>query len=484
VHDHLRMITAGRVVADHLGGDHAQVVRGVDAAGRAGRPFVHSAGDHPTKPLAPVISRVDLRGAGPGASYRDVLPRAALDVEVALDVVRPICEDVRLRGAEAVREWTRRLDRVDAATTRVPAAALAAALEALDPAVRAALEEAARRARTVHEAQRREDAHVQVSDGGTVTERWLPVRRVGLYVPGGLVAYPSSVVMDVVPAQVAGVSSLAVASPPQRDNGGLPHPVVLAACALLGVEEVHAVGGAQAVAMFAYGTADCRPTDLVMGPGNVYVASAKRLLRGVVGIDSEAGPTEIAILADDTADPRFLAADLVAQAEHDVNASCLLVTPDEAMLDKVDAELALQVPATRHRDRVETALRSQSAYVLVDDLEQGLTVVDEWAAEHLEVVTRDARAWADRVTNAGAVFVGPWSPVSLGDYLAGSNHVLPTGGTARHTGGLSVQSFLRGVHVVEYTRDALAEVAPHVDALGGAEDLAAHVDAVRARIPR
>ena len=431
-----------------------------------------------------MISRVDLRAAPPGASYRGVLPRAALDVEVALDVVRPICEDVRLRGAAAVREWSHRLDGVDAETTRVPADALAAALDALDPAVRAALEEAARRARTVHEAQRRADTDVQVSPGGRVTEKWVPVRRVGLYVPGGLVAYPSSVVMDVVPAQVAGVRSLAVASPPQKDNGGLPHPVVLAACALLGVDEVHAVGGAQAVAMFAYGTADCPPTDLVMGPGNVYVASAKRLLRGVVGIDSEAGPTEIAILADDTADARFVAADLVAQAEHDANASCLLVTPDEALLDKVDAELALQVPGTRHRDRVETALRSESAYALVNDLEQGLAVVDEWAAEHLEVVTRDARSWADRVTNAGAVFVGPWSPVSLGDYLAGSNHVLPTGGTARHTGGLSVQSFLRSVHVVEYSREALAEVAPHVDALGGAEDLAAHVDAVRARVPR
>ncbi len=434
--------------------------------------------------MTTVITRVDLRGAAAGAGYRDVLPRASLDVEVALDVVRPICEDVRRRGAAAVREWTRRLDGVDLESTRVPADALAAALDALDPAVRAALEEAARRARRVHEAQRREDAVVEVAPGGSVTERWVPVRRVGLYVPGGLVAYPSSVVMDVVPAQVAGVRSMAVASPPQKDNDGLPHPVVLAACALLGIDEVHAVGGAQAVAMFAHGTDDCRPTDLVMGPGNVYVASAKRLLRGVVGIDSEAGPTEIAVLADDTADPRFVAADLVAQAEHDANASCLLVTTDEALLDKVDAELAVQVPATRHRERVEAALGSQSAYVLVDDLEQGLAVVDEWAAEHLEVVTRDARQWADRVTNAGAVFVGPFSPVSLGDYLAGSNHVLPTGGTARHTGGLSVQSFLRCVHVVEYDRAALAEVAPHVDALGGAEDLVAHVDAVRARVPR
>jgi histidinol dehydrogenase len=431
-----------------------------------------------------VIGRVDLRGQRPTPeSLRAVLPRAALDLEVALDAVRPLCEDVRARGAAAVRELTGHLDGVDVPTTRVPAEALAAALAALDPAVRAALEEAARRARLVHEAQRRRDETVQLSPGGSVTERWLPVRRVGLYVPGGLVAYPSSVVMNVIPAQVAGVGSLAVASPPQQANGGLPHPVVLAACALLGVDEVHSVGGAQAVAMFAYGTEDCRPADLVTGPGNVYVTSAKRLLKGVIGIDSEAGPTEIAVLADDTADAAYVAADLVAQAEHDPNASCLLVTPSEDLLDAVDRELEKAVPATRHRERVETALGNQSAYVLVDDLEQGLDVVDEWAAEHLEVMTRDARSWADRVTNAGAVFVGPWSPVSLGDYLAGSNHVLPTAGTARHTGGLSVQSFLRSVHVVEYDRDALAAVAPHVDALGGAEDLAAHVDAVRARIP-
>ena len=413
-----------------------------------------------------------------------MLPRAELDVEVALEVVRPLCEDVRTRGAAAVRELTQRFDGVDLETSRVPAAELDAALVALDPSVRTALEEAARRTRQVHEAQRRHDAVVELAPGGTVTERWVPVRRVGLYVPGGLLAYPSTVVMNVVPAQVAGVGSLVVVSPPQRDNGGLPHPSVLAACALLGVEEVHAVGGAQAVAMLAYGTEDCRPVDVVTGPGNVYVTSAKRLLKGVIGIDSEAGPTEVAILADDTADPAYVAADLVAQAEHDPNAACLLVTPDADLLDAVDRELERQVPATRHRERVETALTGQSAFVLVDDLEQGLTVVDEWAAEHLEVVTRDARSWADRVTNAGAVFVGPFAPVSLGDYLAGSNHVLPTAGTARHTGGLSVQSFLRSVHVVEYTRDALAAVAHHVDALGGAEDLAAHVDAVRARIPR
>jgi histidinol dehydrogenase len=432
-----------------------------------------------------VISRVDLRGKqGDVDSYRDVLPRAALDVGSAVDVVRPICEDVRLRGADAVREATSRLDGVDVGATPVPAAALDRALQALDPAVRAALEEAIRRARLVHEAQRREDATVEVVPGGTVTERWLPVRRVGLYVPGGLLAYPSSVVMNVVPAQVAGVRSLAVASPPQAEYDGLPHPAVLAACALLGIDEVHAVGGAQAVAMFAYGTADCERVDLVTGPGNVYVAAAKRLLRGVVGIDAEAGPTEIAILADDTADPRHVAADLIAQAEHDPNASCLLVSPSTELLDAVDRELGAQVAATKHRARVETALGNQSAHVLVDDLEQGLTVVDAWGAEHLEVLTRDARAWADRVGSAGAIFVGPYSPVSLGDYLAGSNHVLPTGGTARHTGGLSVQSFLHGVHVVQYDEPALAAAAPHIDALGGAEDLPAHVAAVRVRVPR
>jgi histidinol dehydrogenase len=432
-----------------------------------------------------VISRVDLRGKRASRSeLRGVLPRAELNVEVALDVVRPICDDVRRRGAAAVRDYTSQYDNVDLESTRVPAAALTQALDSLDPAVRAALDEAIRRTRLVHEAQLRTDATVELSPGGTVTERWLPVRRVGLYVPGGLLAYPSSVVMNVVPAQVAGVGSLAVASPPQQDNDGLPDAVILAACALLGVDEVHAVGGAQAIAMFAYGTEDCEPTDLVTGPGNVYVASAKRLLMGVIGTDAEAGPTEIGILADDSADPVFVAADLVAQAEHDVNASCLLVTPSAELIDAVDAELARQVPATRHAERVETALRNQSAYVLVDDLEQGLAVVDEWAAEHLEVLTRDARTWAARVVNAGAVFVGPYAPVSLGDYLAGSNHVLPTGGTSRHTGGLSVQSFLRSQHVIDYTREALAEVATLIDALGSSEDLHAHVDAVRARIPR
>jgi histidinol dehydrogenase len=285
--------------------------------------------------------------------------------------------------------------------------------------------------------------------------------------------------MNVVPAQVAGVGSLAVASPPKED--GLPHPAVMAACALLGIDEVYAVGGAQAVAMFAYGTDECRRVDVVTGPGNVYVAAAKRLVQGRVGIDSEAGPTEIAILADDSATPAFVAADLVAQAEHDPLAACLLVTPSTDLLDAVDVEVEKQVAATTHRERVEAALAGQSSYVLVEDLDHGLEVVDAWAAEHLEVVTSDAPERARRVRNAGAVFIGSHTPVSLGDYLAGSNHVLPTGGTARFSSGLSAQSFLKRMSLVQYSASALAEVAPHVAALGGAEDLAAHVEAVQVR---
>jgi histidinol dehydrogenase len=427
-----------------------------------------------------VLVRIDLRGRT--GDPRRLLPRARLDVDAAVAVVRPVVEDVRDRGLAAVLDATRRYDGVELAEVRVPPAALTEALDALDGRVRAALEEAAERARRVHAAQRRADAIVDVAPGAVVTERWAPVGRVGLYVPGGLVAYPSSVVMNVVPAQVAGVGSLAVASPPKAEFGGRPNPAVLAACALLGVDEVYAVGGAQAVAMFAYGVDGVAPVDLVTGPGNVWVAAAKRLVRGVVGIDAEAGPTEIAILADDSADPDFLAADLVAQAEHDELAACLLVTPSAALIDAVDAALSPRVETARHRDRIEKALAGQSAAVLVDDLDHGIDVVDLWAAEHLEVVTRDAPAVAARVRNAGAIFVGPWSPVSLGDYLAGSNHVLPTGGTARHTGGLSVQSFLRGIHVVDYTRDALAAVADHITALGGAEDLAAHVEAVATRM--
>lgn len=428
-----------------------------------------------------MISRIDLRGSLPG-DPRSVLPRAELDVEAALDKVRPICEDVRHRGSQAVREHTKALDGVELESTRVPVRAVHQALAGLDAAVREALEESIRRARAVHRDQRRTDTTTRVVPGGTVTERWIPVGRVGLYVPGGRAVYPSSVVMNVVPAQEAGVGSLAVTSPAQKEFGGLPHPTILAACALLGVEEVYAVGGAQAIAMFAYGTDECPRADLVTGPGNVYVAAAKRLLKGVIGIDAEAGPTEIAILADDTADPVDVAADLISQAEHDVLAAAVLVTDSVRLADEVERELKAQVARTRHTERITEALAGrQSGIVLVDGIDDGLRIVDAYAAEHLEIHTADAPAVAARVRNAGAIFVGRYAPVSLGDYLAGSNHVLPTGGCACHSSGLSVQTFLRGVHVVEYDRDALAQATGRVVALAEAEDLPAHGAALKAR---
>ncbi|MGH3736867.1 MAG: histidinol dehydrogenase [Micromonosporaceae bacterium] len=435
-----------------------------------------------------MLTRIDLTEST--ADPRGMLPRAQLDVTAAIEKIRPVVEAVAEHGGAAVRDATRRFDGVELDTLRVPAAALTAAAEALDPAVRDALRVAIERTRKVHADQRRTDVTTQVVPGGTVTERWVPVERVGLYVPGGLAVYPSSVVMNVVPAQTAGVEGIAVASPPQKDTG-LPHPLVLAACALLGVDEVYAVGGAQAIAMFGYGVGGdrpedtCPPVDLITGPGNIWVTAAKRLLRGLVGIDSEAGPTEIAILADDTADPVHVAADLISQAEHDPLAASVLVTPSAGLADAVDTELKAQVAATRHTERITEALTGrQSGTVLVRDLDQGIAVVDAYAAEHLEIQTRDARSVAGRVRNAGAIFVGPYAPVSLGDYCAGSNHVLPTGGCARHSSGLSVQTFLRGVHVVEYTEAALAEVADHVIALATAEDLPAHGQAVAARTRR
>nr|WP_210728181.1 histidinol dehydrogenase [Cellulomonas septica] len=419
------------------------------------------------------------------------LPRAEVDVEHAAEAVAPIIAAVRERGAAELRDLAERFDGVRPQHVRVPAATVAAAVDRLDPQVRAALEETIRRVRQVHGAQRPDDFTVQVAPGATVRQRWLPVRRVGLYVPGGLAVYPSSVVMNVVAAQEAGVGSLAVASPPQKDEGGLPDPVVLATCALLGVDEVYAVGGAQAVAMFAYGAAGsqpedgdtlCEPVDVITGPGNVYVAAAKRLVRGVVGIDAEAGPTEIAILADGTADANHVAADLVSQAEHDPLAAAVLVTTSVELAGSVEAKLVDRVDATRHRERVTTALNgTQSAIVLVDDLDAGLDVVNAYGAEHLEIQAVGAAALADRVTSAGAIFVGPYSPVSLGDYMAGSNHVLPTGGCAHFASGLGVHSFLRAVQVVEYDADALAVVADRIVALADAEGLPAHGEAVRAR---
>ncbi|WP_091733577.1 histidinol dehydrogenase [Nocardioides scoriae] len=434
-----------------------------------------------------MIRRIDLRDGAAGADpdYRTLVPRADFDVEAAVHVVRPICDDVRDRGVEAIREYTARFDGVEQTEVAVPREALRDALAALDPQVRAGLEESIRRLRLTCEAELESDVVTEVAAGARITQRLVPVDRVGLYVPGGLAPLVSSVVMNVVPAQVAGVSSIALTSTPQKAFGGLPHPTILAACELLGVEEVYAVGGAQAIAMFAYGAGPCRRVDLVTGPGNIYTVSAKRLLKGVVGIDSEAGPTEIAVLADDTAEAGHVAADLVSQAEHDPMAASVLVTDSLRLADEVEAELDKQVAATRHVDRVRTALDGvQSGIVLVDDVEQGLAVINAYAAEHTEIQTAEAASVARRVRNAGAVFVGPWAPVSLGDYCAGSNHVLPTAGCACHSSGLSVRSFVRAVHLVEYTREALAEVAGHVTTLAHAEDLPGHAAAVDVRFDR
>ncbi len=439
--------------------------------------------------LVIMLRHIDLRGST--ADPRSVLPRADVDVEEAAATVRPVVDDVRARGVQAVVEWTERFDGIRPPHVRVPAWAITAALEALDPTVRAALQESIRRARLVHGDQRRVDTTTVVVPGGTVTERWIPVARVGLYVPGGRAVYPSSVVMNVVPAQIAGVESICVVSPPQADHGGLPHPTILAACGLLGIDEVYAVGGAQAIAMLAYGIdlpeADgvaerCEPVDLVTGPGNIWVTAAKRLLKGVIGIDSEAGPTEVAILADDSADPVHVAADLISQAEHDVVAAAVLVTTSVDLAKAVEREVIDQLAQTKHVERITEALNGpQSGIVLVDDIDAGLAVVDAYAAEHLEIHTHDAREVAMRVRNAGAIFVGTNAPVSLGDYCAGSNHVLPTGGSATYSSGLSVQTFLRGIHIIDYDEHALADVADHVVALAHAEDLPGHAAAITAR---
>ena len=437
------------------------------------------------------MPRIDLRGRTMSAAQlRTALPRGGVDVDAVVPTVRPIVEQVAERGATAALEFGARFDGVRPDTVRVPVEDLERALLRLDPDIRAALEVAIERTRAVHADQRRTDTTTLFGSGAAVTERWVPVERVGLYVPGGTAVYPSSVVMNVVPAQTAGVESLVVASPPQAGFGGLPHPTILAAARLLGVDEVWAVGGAQAVALLAYGGTDTdgaelAPVDMITGPGNIYVTAAKRICRSQVGIDSEAGPTEIAILADHTADPAHVAADLISQAEHDVMAASVLVTDSVALAEATEAELAVQLQTTVHRDRVTEALGgSQSGIVLVDDLDTGVRVVNAYAAEHLEIQTADAAEVARRIRAAGAIFVGPWSPVSLGDYCAGSNHVLPTAGCARHSSGLSVQTFLRGIHVVDYTEAALKDVAGHVITLAKAEDLPAHGEAVRRRFER
>ena len=407
-----------------------------------------------------------------------------MDIATAMRQIEPILEQVK-NGTEAdLIALGEKFDGVKPTSIRVPKSVIDASLAKLDPTVRSALEEAITRITKVHADQSRGVTRTQVVDGGTVEQRWIPVDRVGLYVPGGKAVYPSSVIMNVVPAQIAKVPSIAITSPPQSAHGGYPHPTILATCALLGIDEVYAVGGAQAVAMFAYGVEGlCESVDMVTGPGNIYVAAAKRALRGKIGIDSEAGPTEIAILADESAIASEVAADLISQAEHDTIAAAVLVTTSEKLITDVKAQLSLRVAATKHGERITTALGGiQSALVLVDSLEQGIDVVNAYAAEHLEIIVANPTAAAAKIRNAGAVFLGRFSPVSLGDYSAGSNHVLPTGGCACHSSGLSVQSFLRGVSFIEYDQKAFTEIAANVITLAQSEDLPAHGEAISARL--
>ena len=438
-----------------------------------------------TEPIS--IRRVDLRGrALSKAGYQGQLPRATLDIASAMELIRPILSRVQNGNESDLLELALEFDGVKPTTIKVSEEELNKALTELDPKVREALELSAQRIKKVHENQVRDESTTKVVDGGTVTEKWVPVDRVGLYVPGGRAVYPSSVLMNVIPAQIAKVGSIAVASPPQKEFGGLPHPTILAACALLGVTEVYAIGGAQAVALFAYGMENvCEKCDLVTGPGNIYVAAAKRALRGVIGIDSEAGPTEIAILADESALASDVAADLISQAEHDVIAAAVLVTTSTQLAEEVEKELAHRVPKTKHAERIRTALSGvQSAIAIVDSIEQGIDVVNAYAAEHLEIQTKNSAQDAKKIRNAGAVFIGRFSPVSLGDYSAGSNHVLPTGGCACHSSGLSVQTFLRGLHFIEYNERAFKDIAQTVITLAKSEDLPAHGEAMTARLEK
>ncbi|MCT1613030.1 histidinol dehydrogenase [Corynebacterium sanguinis] len=427
----------------------------------------------------------DLRGRTPSTSeLRRALPRGGVDVTAVLPTVAPIVEDVKKRGATAALEYGEKFDRIRPESVRVPAEHIDAALANLDPAVREALEVAIGRIRTVHAAQKPSTSTIELAPGATVTEKFIPIARVGLYVPGGKAVYPSSVLMNVIPAQEAGATSMVVCTPPQEEFGGWPHPTTLAACSLLGVTEVWAVGGAQAIALLAYGDDEfgLEPVDMVTGPGNVFVAAAKRLVNGVVGIDSEAGPSEIAVLADDTANATFVAYDLISQAEHDENAASVLITPSEELANAVRAEVERLAGQTLNAQRAASALGGrQSGIVLVDDLETAIAVTDVYASEHTEVHTENPRAVAERLTNAGAIFVGPYSPVPLGDYAAGSNHVLPTSGTARFAAGLSTHTFLKPVNLIEYDEAALKEIGSHIVVLAADEQLPAHGEAIKAR---
>ena len=431
---------------------------------------------------------VDVRGrTHTKREYQSLLPRAEMDIESALKTIEPVLAAVKDGNDSTLQELSLKFDGIAPTQLKVPQEIIDDAVNSLHPSLKATIVEAIRRVRIVHRDQIRGVTTSRVVDGGEVEERWIPVDRVGLYVPGGKAVYPSSVIMNVVPAQIAGVPSIAIASPPQKDNDGWPNQTILATASLLGITEIYAMGGAQAVAAFAYGvrTKDkevVAPVDLVTGPGNIYVAAAKRALRGKIGIDSEAGPTEIAIVADESAIAREVAADLISQAEHDTIAAAVLITNSVELARSVQSEVLKRSQSTKHSSRIIEALQGiQSAIVLTDSVEQSLEVANAYAAEHLELIVEDPKSVSLKIRNAGAVFLGRFAPVSLGDYLAGSNHVLPTGGCACHSSGLSVQTFLRGLHFVHYNERALRDVASSVISFANAEDLPAHGEAIAVR---
>ncbi|WGD36241.1 histidinol dehydrogenase [Lysinibacter sp. HNR] len=434
-----------------------------------------------------MIQTLDFRGGLPPLSQLlSLVPRAHTDVSAALTTVTPLVRDVQSRGSAALIEQAERFDGVRPDRLVMTTDDIDSALGGLDARVHDSLKEAIARVKRGSVAQVPADRVTDLSPAGaTITQRWVPVSRVGLYVPGGKAVYPSSVVMNVLAAQAAGVSRIALASPAQKEHGGRVHPTILAAAALLGVTEVYAIGGAGAIGAFAYGVEDIglEPVDVVTGPGNIYVAAAKRLVNGVVGIDAEAGTTEILILADDSANPRFIAADLISQAEHDEAAAAILITPSPALADSVREAVLASLPSVANADRVEAALSGvQSGIILVDSIEDAVTVSNAYGPEHLELHTRDNNYVLAGVRNAGAIFMGDFTPVSLGDYIAGSNHVLPTGGNARYRSGLGAYTFLRAQQVVSYTAEALAEVHDQLVVLAEAEHLPAHGTAATIRL--
>lgn len=415
---------------------------------------------------------------------RAELPRAENNIEAATSVVQEICEEIRTEGLAALKRHAQKFDGVTPSDFRVSEAELTSALSNQSSDLTAALSVATDRVRRVSKASVPSGFTVELAEDSVVEQRYQPVDSVGLYVPGGKAVYPSSVIMNVVAAQEAGVPRLVICSPAQAEFGGLPHPSIMAAAKLLGVSEVYAIGGASAIAALAYGVPELglEPVRMVTGPGNIYVATAKRLLRGVIGIDSEAGPTEILIIADDSANPEFLAADLISQAEHDENAAAVLVSPSRSLLDQVQLAVTRQLASTQNSARATVSLNGvQSALVLVDSLEAAIEVSNHYATEHLEIQTSNNELVLSKISNAGAVFVGDYSPVSLGDYLAGSNHVLPTGEQAKFGPGLGVHTFLRPQQIVRYGKSGLEKVTEALDLLSQTEGLPAHGEAARVR---